>query len=66
MSASAVRGFSRLLLWSGAAVFLVGGKFLYEIRHRSFAASEVVGIVVGILLMLLGAAIAGKGKSIKK
>lgn len=52
-----IRGCSRLLLWVGAAVFLFGGKFLYEIRHVSFLASEVVGIIGGVLLMLLGAGI---------
>jgi hypothetical protein len=54
---------SRLLLLVGAAVFLVGGKFLYEIKHMSFAVSEVIGIAGGVLLMLLGAGIAIAGKS---
>jgi hypothetical protein len=52
-----VRGCSRLLLWVGGAVFLVGGKFLYEIKHVNFANAEAEGIVVGVLLMLLGAGI---------
>lgn len=50
-------GGSKLLLYIGAAVFLVGGKFLYEIRHVSFFTAEVVGILCGVLLMILGAAI---------
>jgi hypothetical protein len=54
---SIIRVCSRALLWIGAAVFLIGGKFLYEIRHVNFAFSETVGIVGGVLLMLLGAGI---------
>lgn len=38
----------------GAAVFLVVGKFLYEIKHVSFMVSETVGILGGVVLMLLG------------
>ena len=52
-----IRGCSRLLLWVGAAVFLVGGKFLYEIKHVNFANAEAEGIIGGVLLMLLGAGI---------
>ena len=58
-----IRACSNLLLWTGAAVFLVGGKFLYEIKHGSFLVSETFGIVGGVLLMLLGAGIAIAGKS---
>jgi hypothetical protein len=58
-----IRGCSRLLLLVGAAVFFVGGKFLYEIKHVSFLVSEVVGILGGVLLMLLGAGIAIAGKT---
>ena len=58
-----IRGCSRLLLVVGAAVFLVGGKFLYEIKHANFLVSETVGILGGVLLMLLGAAMAIAGKS---
>jgi hypothetical protein len=47
----------------GAAVFLVGGKFFYEIKHVNFLVSETVGILGGVLLMLLGAGIAIAGKS---
>ena len=54
---------SRLLLWGGAAVFLLGGKFLYEIKHMSFVVSEVIGIIGGALLMLLGAGIGVVAKS---
>jgi len=43
---------------AGATVFFIGGKFLYEIKHVSFLVSEVVGILGGVLLMLLGAGIA--------
>ena len=57
-----IRACSRVLLWGGAAVFLIGGKFLYEIRHVSFAVSETVGIVGGVLLMLIGAGIGIAGK----
>jgi hypothetical protein len=46
----------------GAVVFLVGGKFLYEIKHVSFLVSEGVCIVGGVLMMLLGAGIAIKNK----
>jgi hypothetical protein len=58
-----VQGCSRLLLFGGAAVFLVGGKFLYEIKHGNFWVSETIGILGGVLLMLLGAGIAIAGKS---
>lgn len=58
-----IRGCSRLLLFLGAAVFLFGGKFLYEIKHLSFLVSEGVGILGGVLLMLLGAGIAMRAKS---
>ena len=60
-----IQGCSRLLLWVGAAVFLIGGKFLSEIKHVNFLASEVSGLLVGVLLMLLGAGISIAGKSPK-
>jgi len=47
----------------GAAFFLIGGKFLYEIKHGSFLVSETIGILGGVLLMLLGAGVAIAGKS---
>jgi hypothetical protein len=56
-------GCSRLLLWVGAAVFLIGGKFLYEIRHVNFVNAEAEGLVGGMLLMLLGAGIGMTGKA---
>jgi hypothetical protein len=58
-----IRGCSRLVLLVGAAVFLIGGKFLYEIKHVSFLASEAIGILGGVVLMLLGAGIAIRGKA---
>jgi hypothetical protein len=58
-----VQACSSLLLFVGAAVFFVGGKFLYEIKHGSFLVSETVGILAGVLSMLLGAGIAIAGKS---
>lgn len=58
-----IRGSSRLLLWAGAAVFLIGDAFLYEIKHVNFLVSLVVGILGGLILMLLGAGIAILGKS---
>jgi hypothetical protein len=58
-----IRGCSRLLLWLGAAVFLVGGKFLYEIKGVNFANAEAEGIIGGVLLMLLGAGIGMADKS---
>ncbi len=58
-----IRGCSGLLLVVGAAVFLVGGKFFYEIKHVNFLVSETVGILGGVLLMLLGAGMARAGKS---
>jgi hypothetical protein len=60
-----IRGCSRLVLFAGGAVFLLGGKFLYEIRHLSFFVSEAVGIVGGVLLMLLGAGLTIAAKSSK-
>ena len=52
-----IRVCSRLLLWAGAAAFLVGGKFLYEIKHVNFVIAEAEGILGGVLLALLGAGI---------
>lgn len=56
-----IHGCSRLLLWVGAAIFLVGGKVLYEIKHTTFAVAETYGIVGGVLLMSLGAGVAFVG-----
>jgi hypothetical protein len=60
-----LRGCSRLLLLVGAAVFFVGDKFLYEIKHVNFFVSAAVGILGGSLVMLLGAGIAVACKSPK-
>jgi hypothetical protein len=60
-----IRGCSRLLLLVGAAVFLIGGKFLYEIQHVSFLVSETIGILAAVVLMLLGAGIAIRGKALR-
>ena len=60
-----IRGCSRFFLWVGAAVFLVGDKFLYEIKHANFLISEGAGILGGVLLMLLGAGIGIACKSPK-
>lgn len=48
-------GCSRVVMFTGAAVFLVGGKFLYEIRHVNFFTAEAVGILCGVLLVVFGA-----------
>ena len=48
-----------MLLYTGAAVFFFGGKFLHEIRHVNFLTAEAVGISSGVLLMILGAAAMG-------
>ena len=58
-------GCSRLFLWSGAAIFFVGGKFLYEIKHKNFLLSEMTGILAGTLLMFLGWAVRGLDKSVR-
>ncbi|MGA3264698.1 MAG: hypothetical protein ABSC47_11720 [Terracidiphilus sp.] len=58
-----IRECSRLLLWVGAAVFLLGDAFLYEIKHVNFFVSAATGILGGVLVMLLGAGIAVTGKS---
>jgi hypothetical protein len=58
-----IGGFSRLLLWVGAAVFLAGDAFLYEIKHVNFFISAAIGILGGVLVMLLGAGIALANKS---
>jgi hypothetical protein len=60
-----LRGCSRLPLLVGAAVFFVGDKFLYEIKHVNFFVSAAVGILGGSLVMLLGAGIAVARKSPK-
>jgi hypothetical protein len=52
-----IRDGSRLLLWAGAAAFLVGGKFRFEIKHVNLVNAEAEGILGGALLMLLGAGI---------
>lgn len=58
-----IQGSSRLLLWAGAAVFLAGDAFLYEIKHVNFFVSAAIGILGGVLVMLLGAGIAVASKS---
>jgi len=60
-----IRGCSRLLLWVGAALFLFGDAFLYEIKHVNFFVSAAIGILGGALVMLLGAGIAVASKSPK-
>lgn len=50
----------------GGLVFFFGDKFLHEIKHMSFPASEMIGILGGVLLILLGAGIAVVGKSPKR
>lgn len=60
-----IRVLSRLLLWVGAAVFVAGDAYLFEIRHVNFFASVALGIGGGILVMLLGAAIAVANESSK-
>ena len=49
---------SRLLAWVGAIIFFFGAKFLHEIRHVSLLVSEVVGILGGLLLLMLGVGLA--------
>ena len=44
-------------------MFLIGGKFLYEIRHVKFLNAEAEGLLGGMLLMLLGAGIGMTGKA---
>lgn len=58
-----IQGCSRFLLFVGAVIFLVGDRFLHEIKHVDFLFSEVAGILAGVLLMLLGAGIAVVSKS---
>ena len=60
VSQSIIRGFFRLLMYLGAAVFLLGDKFLHEIMHVDFLFSEVFGILGGLLLMLLGAGLGAR------
>lgn len=58
-----IRVCSKILLWVGAAIFLICGKFLYEIKHVSFAVSETICILGGVLVMLVGAGLGIAGKS---
>jgi hypothetical protein len=44
-------------------VFLIGGKFLYEMKHVNFMTAEAEGILGGVLLMLLGAGLEMAGKA---
>ena len=60
-----IEGCSRLLLWSGAAVFFIGDAFLYEIKHVNFFVSAALGILGGLLVMLLAAGIMVACKSAK-
>ena len=48
---------SKMAFFAGAAIFLLGGKYLHEIRHLNIFAAEAAGILCGVLLMFLGAAI---------
>lgn len=57
-----IRGCSRVLLWAGAVVFLIGDAFLYEIKHVDFSVSLAVGVLSGLLLMLVGYGIGMAGK----
>jgi len=50
-------GWPKVVLFTGAAVFLIGGKFLHELRHVNLFTAEAIGISVGVLLMFFGAAI---------
>lgn len=59
------RWLSRLLGLAGTIVFLLGDKFLYEIKHVKFLLSIIIGIGGGVLLMLLGWAIGLASKSPK-
>ncbi len=63
LKAGILRGCSNLLLWAGAAAFLIGGKFVYEIKHVNFANAEATAMLGGMLLMLLGAGIGTAGKA---
>jgi hypothetical protein len=58
-----IQGCSRLLLWVGAAVFLAGDAFLYEIKHVNFFVSAAIGILGGVVVMVLGAGIGIASKS---
>jgi len=49
-----IQACSRLLLWVGAAVFLVGDAFLYEIKHVNFFVSAAIGILGGVLVIAAG------------
>jgi hypothetical protein len=60
-----ILGCSRLVLWVGAAIFLLGDAYLYEIKHLNFFVSAAVGILGGSLVMLLGAGSAVACKSAK-
>jgi hypothetical protein len=60
-----IRGCSRLLLLVGAVVFFFGDRFLREIEHVNVLASEAIGILGGVLLMVLGAGIKILDKSPK-
>lgn len=60
-----IRGCSRLLLWVGALIFLLGDAFLYEIKHVNFFVSLAVGLLGGVLLMMLGAGVGLASKTLK-
>jgi hypothetical protein len=54
-----------MLLFAGAVIFFFGDRFLREIEHINFFASEAIGILGGVLLMLAGAGIKLLDKSRK-
>jgi hypothetical protein len=60
-----IRGCSSFLLGAGGIFFFIGDRFLHEIMHVDSLDSEVVSMIGGVLLMLLGAGIAMLGKSPK-
>jgi len=53
-------------MWVGAAVFLVGDKFLREIEHVNFVDSEGIGILSGVFLIALAALIGVAAKPPKE
>ncbi len=48
---------SRLMMVLGVLVFLLGDRFLEDFAHFGFVLGEVVGILSGLLLCVLGFAI---------
>jgi hypothetical protein len=59
----ALQGIPKAIVYFGATVFLLGGKFLHEADHVSFLVAEAWGVVSGLVLMFVGGILGSNGRS---